>query len=76
MFGVFFFVNLFVQDVWGYSALRTGVAFLPMTAAVLAASGVAARFVPRIGARPLVLAGAAASTGGLYWLSWVTEHGT
>jgi hypothetical protein len=29
IFGVFFFVNLFVQDVWGYSALRTGVAFLP-----------------------------------------------
>ena len=76
MFGVFFFVNLFVQDVWGYSALRTGVAFLPMTAAVLAASGAAARFVSRIGARPLLLAGAAASTGGLYWLSWVTEHGT
>jgi EmrB/QacA subfamily drug resistance transporter len=76
MFGVFFFVNLFVQDVWGYSALRTGMAFLPMTAAVLAASGAAARFVPRIGARPLLLAGAAASTGGLYWLSWVTEHGT
>ena len=51
-------------------------AFLPMTAAVLAASGAAARFVPRIGARPLLLAGAAASTGGLYWLSWVSEHGT
>ena len=64
------------QDVWGYSALRTGVAFLPMTAAVLAASAAAARFVPRIGARPLLLAGTAASTGGLYWLSWVTEHGT
>src|SRR3984957_4962215 len=34
VFGVFFFVTLFVQDVWGYSALRTGVAFLPLTAAV------------------------------------------
>jgi len=39
VFGVFFFVTLFVQDVWGYSALRTGVAFLPLTAAMLAASG-------------------------------------
>ena len=36
----------------------------------------AAQLVPRIGARPLLLAGAAASAGGLYWLSRMTEHGT
>ena len=76
MFGVFFFLTLFVQDVWGYSALRTGAAFLPFTAAVLVASGAAARLVHRIGARPLLLAGGAAIAGGLYWLSRVTEHGT
>jgi EmrB/QacA subfamily drug resistance transporter len=76
IFGVFFFVNLFVQDVWGYSALRTGVAFLPLTVALLAASGAATALVPRIGARPLLLAGGAASAGGLYWLSRVTEHST
>jgi Na+/melibiose symporter-like transporter len=75
-FGVFFFVTLFVQDVLGYSALRTGMAFLPLTAAVLAASGAATALVPRIGARPLLLAGGAAGAGGLYWLSRVTEHGT
>jgi EmrB/QacA subfamily drug resistance transporter len=76
VFGVFFFITLFVQDVWGYSALRTGVAFLPLTVVLLAASGAAAALVPRIGARPLLLAGGAASAGGLYWLSLVTEHGT
>jgi EmrB/QacA subfamily drug resistance transporter len=76
IFGVFFFITLFVQDVWGYSALRTGVAFLPLTAVLLAASGAATALVPRIGARPLLLAGGAASAGGLYWLSRVTEHGT
>ena len=76
IFGVFFFITLFVQDVWGYSALRTGVAFLPLTAALLAASAAATALVPRIGARPLLLAGGAASAGGLYWLSRVTEHGT
>jgi EmrB/QacA subfamily drug resistance transporter len=76
VFGVFFFVTLFVQDVWGYSALRTGVAFLPLTAAMFAASGAATSLVSRIGARPLLLAGAAASAGGLYWLSRMTEHGT
>ncbi|MGP7995857.1 MAG: MFS transporter [Streptosporangiaceae bacterium] len=76
IFGVFFFLTLFVQDVWGYSTLRTGVAFLPLTVAVLAASGAATALVPRIGARPLLLAGGAASAGGLYWLSRLTEHGT
>ncbi|HEX6451925.1 MAG TPA: DHA2 family efflux MFS transporter permease subunit [Trebonia sp.] len=76
LFGVFFFMTLFVQDVWEYSALRTGVAFLPLAAAVLVASGAATPLVSRIGARPLLLAGSAASIGGLYWLSMVTEHGS
>jgi EmrB/QacA subfamily drug resistance transporter len=76
IFGVFFFVTLFAQDVWDYSALRTGVSFLPLTVALLAASTAAAGLVPRTGARPLLLAGGAASAGGMYWLSRVTEHGT
>jgi EmrB/QacA subfamily drug resistance transporter len=76
LFGVFFFLTLFVQDVWGYSPLRAGVAFLPLTVAVLAASAVVTRLVPRTGARPLLIAGAAVTAGGLYWLSRMTEHGT
>jgi len=76
MFGVFFFINYFVQEVWGYSPLRTGVAFLPMTAVLLVASAAAAVLVARTGPRPLLLAGGAASIGGLYWLSRLTEHAT
>ena len=74
--GVFFFVTLFAQDIWGYSPLRTGVAFLPLTATLLAGTAAAARLVPRLGARPLLLAGAVITAGGLYWLSRMTEHGT
>jgi EmrB/QacA subfamily drug resistance transporter len=76
LFGVFFFINLFVQEVWGYSALRTGVAFLPLTVVLLGGSAAAATLVSRIGARPLLLAGGAASAGGLFWLSRLTEHST
>ena len=36
MFGMFFFLTIFVQTVWGYSALKTGVAYLPMVAAIMA----------------------------------------
>jgi len=44
VFGVFFFVTLFVQEVWGYSALRTGVAFLPLTVTLPALLTVALPF--------------------------------
>jgi EmrB/QacA subfamily drug resistance transporter len=74
--GVFFFVNYLVQEIWGYSPLRAGVAFLPLTVVLVAGSAAAARLVPRIGARPLLLTGAAAVAAGLYWLSQITAHGT
>jgi EmrB/QacA subfamily drug resistance transporter len=76
IFGMFVFLSLFVQEVWGYSPLRTGVSFLPVTVVMLAGSLAAATLVPRIGARPLLLAGGAAISGGLFWLSGVTEHST
>jgi EmrB/QacA subfamily drug resistance transporter len=74
--GVFFFLTLFVQEVWGYSALRTGVAFLPVTAAMLVGAVGASALVPRIGARPVLVGGSAVTVGGLFWLSRMTEHGS
>ena len=74
LFGMFFFLTIFLQTVWGYSALRTGVAYLPMMAAIMAMSGASAQLVPRIGARPLLIAGSATATGGLFWLSRISEH--
>src|SRR6202012_2053400 len=66
LFGMFFFLTLFVQNVWGYSALKTGVAYLPMVAMIMVASGVASQLVNRIGARPLMLAGSLVMTGGMF----------
>jgi len=65
-----------MQTVWGYSALRTGLGYLPLTAGILVSSGAAARLVSRIGARPLLLGGAPAAAGGMYWLSRISEHGS
>ena len=76
VFGMFFFLTVFLQSAWGYSALKTGVAYLPLMAGILVASGAAAQLVPRVGARPLLLAGAPATASGLYWLSRLTEHGS
>src|SRR5580700_2937453 len=76
MFGMFFFLTIFVQTVWHYSALKTGVAYLPMVATIMVMAGVSAQLVPRIGARPLLLAGSAIGTGGMFWLSRINEHST
>jgi predicted MFS family arabinose efflux permease len=74
IFGMFFFLTVFMQSVWGYSALKTGFAYLPLTAAIMVSSGAAAQLIPRIGARPLLLAGSPAVAGGMYWLSRLNEH--
>src|SRR5579863_3516326 len=76
MFGMFFFLTVFVQEVWGYSALKTGVAYMPMVAMIMVMSGVSAQLVTRIGARPLLLAGSTIAAGGMFWLSRITEHST
>ena len=55
--GMFFFLTLFMQDVWGYSALKTAAAYLPFVPAVLATTAIAQQAVSRIGARPLLIAG-------------------
>jgi predicted MFS family arabinose efflux permease len=74
LFSLFFFLTVFMQSVWGYSALKTGVAYLPLAAAIMASSAAAARLVARLGARPLLLAGSSAVAGGMYWLSRLSEH--
>jgi EmrB/QacA subfamily drug resistance transporter len=76
MFGMFFFLTIFVQTVWGYSALRTGIAYLPMVATIMTMAGVSAQLVPKIGARPILLTGSAVGTGGMFWLSRINEHST
>jgi predicted MFS family arabinose efflux permease len=74
IFGIFFFLTVFMQSVWGYSALKTGLAYLPLTAGIMVGSGAGAQLIPRVGARPLLLVGAPTAAGGLYWLSRLGEH--
>jgi EmrB/QacA subfamily drug resistance transporter len=74
MFGMFFFLTLFVQTVLGYSAVRSGLSFLPFTAGIVTAATVASQMTARIGARPLILAGSVLAAGGMFWFSRLTEH--
>ena len=74
MFGLFFFLTLFMENVWGYSSLRTGVAYLPMVTMIMALALASSQLVARIGVRPVLLAASAMSAGGMFWLSRITEH--
>jgi hypothetical protein len=76
LFGVLFFLTIFMQVVLGYSALRSGLAFLPFAGTVAVVSGIVSNLVTRTGARPLLLVGTAVTTVGLYWFSRITAHVT
>jgi EmrB/QacA subfamily drug resistance transporter len=63
MFGMFFFLTQFLTGVLGYSGLATGLAFLPLSAAVFTTSQLTARFLlPRVGAKRLMVGGITIST--------------
>jgi EmrB/QacA subfamily drug resistance transporter len=57
MFGVFFFMSIYMQNILGYSATKTGAAFLPMTILIILIAPIAGRSSDRIGSRALMTAG-------------------
>jgi EmrB/QacA subfamily drug resistance transporter len=75
MQGMFFFITQYLQDVLGYSAVITGVAFLPLTLVVFLASQASARRVGEIFTpKTLMLVGLATSTVGMLWLTRLDTH--
>ena len=71
--GLLFFLTQFLQNVLGYSPLKAGLAFLPITVGVVAGAQVASRLVGRIGARAPMTVGALAGAIGLFGLSRISE---
>jgi EmrB/QacA subfamily drug resistance transporter len=74
VFGMFFFLTQYMQVVLGYSALRTGIGFIPVSAMVGVMAQVASRILTRVGMRLPLLIGIAGAAGGLFWLSRLTVH--
>src|SRR5258708_5767967 len=73
IFGMFFFLTQYLQNILGYSPLRAGLAFLPVAATIGVFSQVAARLVGRIGIRLPLLIGPVAALAGLLWLAQLTS---
>ncbi|TXG92391.1 MFS transporter [Rhodococcus rhodnii] len=75
MFGVFLFLTYYLQVTLGYSAVRTGLAFLPMPVMIaLFATVVMPRVVTRIGPRLLVAPGMLLASGAMAWFTLIDEN--
>jgi EmrB/QacA subfamily drug resistance transporter len=72
MFGMFFFLTQFLQEVLGFSPLRAGIGFLPLTLALFAVSRLAPRLMARFPAKSLMVAGLLPVIVGMAWLSRVS----
>jgi EmrB/QacA subfamily drug resistance transporter len=75
LFGVFFFCTLYFQQVLGYNALKTGVAYLPWTLTTIIVSTLASRLVDRFTPKPVLVGGLVLATAGFLLLSRVSGHG-
>jgi MFS family permease len=73
---VFYFLTLYMQNVVGYSPIRSGSAYLPVTAGIVAAAAISSRLFARIGTRPVIVAGALIAAAGVWYLSRITIHAT
>ena len=75
LFSMFFFISLYMQQVLGYSALKTGVAYLPLALVIIFSAGGASVLVTRIGFKITLIIGMLFITAGLLYFSQVSAHG-
>jgi len=69
MFGMFFFIVLFVQNVLSYSPIKAGLAFLPVTGAIFISAGLSTRFLPKLGPKPFLVVGSLLTGTGMALLT-------
>jgi EmrB/QacA subfamily drug resistance transporter len=76
MFGVFFFVSLYMQGILGYSAVQAGAAFLPMTLLIVLVAPIAGKSSDRFGSRWLMTSGLLLLAVQLVYFSRQDQHST
>jgi EmrB/QacA subfamily drug resistance transporter len=73
---MFFFLTLYMQTVLHYSPIQAGVAYLPLTAAIIVIASFSPRLLARFGTKPVVVLGAVVGAGGMYMLSRIPADGS
>jgi predicted MFS family arabinose efflux permease len=75
LFAMFFFITLHMQQVLGYSPIKAGLSYLPLSLAIILSAGLASQLVTRIGCKPVLVAGLVLVAAGLVWFSGVSVDG-
>ena len=76
IFSMFYFLSLYMQDVLGYSVLRTGIGYLTIASAIIIAAGAAQALVAKIGVRNVMTVGMVLASGGLVYFTQISPQGT
>ncbi len=76
MFSMFLMLTLYMQQVLGYSAMKTGVAYLAVAGTAIVWSAVAAQLVTRVGVKPVLVTGMTTLTAGLVYFTQVSVGGS
>jgi EmrB/QacA subfamily drug resistance transporter len=76
LFANFFLLTLYVQDVLGWSALRTGLTFIASAGSAVLWAGVAQALVTRFGAKPIMVVGFVGMLAGMLWYTTIPVHGS
>jgi len=76
VFGMFFLLSLYMQQVLGFSALQTGLAYLAVALTAVVASGVSQALVTKLGVKPVLSFGMITLTIGLLLFAQISDHGS
>jgi len=74
--GVWFYLALYLQEVHHYSALKAGVAVLPLNVTLATTATLSSRWISRFGPKPVSALGALLLAGGLFWFHFLTAAGS
>jgi EmrB/QacA subfamily drug resistance transporter len=75
-FTLFFLLTLYLQEVEHYSAMKTGLAYLPFGVVIGIGIGLSSAFITRVGMKPILVGGALFMAAGLVLMSRITVHGS
>ena len=76
MFAMFYFLGIYIQTILGYSALKTGLAFLPFSVGIVVAAQVASRLISRVDPRWISGTGAGFAAVGMWGFTHLTPQST
>ncbi len=76
MFSVFFFTTLYLQEVLGFTPVKTGFSFLVMPVIIAITATNIPRLIQKIGYKPILVTAPLIVAGGLFWLSHIPADGT